>query len=227
MNRLSIQIGFYSAILTVFVLLVYTVSFVFLLGSNPPVWTDMTNYILSTREPWHFFYTLCQLTSFLAAPLFLVLVVCLYDYVSEDKKVLVRISICFAGVFTVLSSAHYFIQLSIVRQVTTETNLNLIEPFVQLNPSSVSFAVAMLGWTLLLGLSSLFIAPIFDGGRLENVLKYSFIAGGLFCVLGTFGYVFEIVELLILFFCMMGSMLLLVSISLSVLFFRMHKAILS
>jgi hypothetical protein len=70
----------------------------------------------------------------------------------------------------------------------------------------------------------LFIAPVFSGGRLEKVIRYSFLANGVFMLLGAAAFVFDITVLLFLVMNIgMGAAVLLFTISLSVLFRRMGK----
>ena len=148
----------------------------------------------------------------------------IHDYAPGDKKILTRISICFAAIFTVLSSINYFIQFTAVRQSILQGHLEGLEQFVQLNPASVTFALAMLGWTLFLGLSSFFIAPVFSGGRLEKVIKYLFFINGIFCMIGAIGYVFEMLLLSLLYFSVMGIAMIVIAISSGrILFKRLEK----
>jgi hypothetical protein len=50
----------------------------------------------------------------------------------------------------------------------------------------------MLVWTVFLGLSSLFVAPVFSRGKRERVIRWAFALTGLFCLGGGIGYVGEI-----------------------------------
>jgi len=96
-----------------------------------------------------------------------------------------------------------------------------LEHFIQLNPDSVIVAINMLGWTVFFGLSSLFIVPIFSSGKLEKVIKFSFLVNGIICILGAIGYVFEITILNILFFYVMGAAVIVIAISSSIWFKRL------
>lgn len=49
----------------------------------------------------------------------------------------------------------------------------------------------MLGWSVFLGLASLFAAPIFSGGQLEKSIKAVLILNGVCCLLGGLSYIYE------------------------------------
>jgi hypothetical protein len=224
MSPLSIKLGYWSALLIAIVFIVYTIVYVAILIVFPiPHWNGISSYAASINDAWFIPFTTCQFLAFLTAPLFIILVNSIHDYAGNDKKVLAKLSIWFAIIFAVLSSIHYFIQFSAVRQNILQGHLDGLEQFVQLNPTSIIAAVNLLGWTLFLGLSSLFIVPIFKGGRLEKVIKYSFMANGIFCILGSIGYVFNIYILNFVFFNGMGASIIAIGISSSILFRRIGK----
>ena len=103
-----------------------------------------------------------------------------------------KISIIFALAFAVLTSLHYFVQLSSVRLNIEKGNFEGLEHFVQANPISIITSIDMLGWILFLGLSSFFIFPIFTGNRLNRIIRYSFIINGLSCFIAGIRYIFKI-----------------------------------
>jgi len=84
------------------------------------------------------------------------------------------------------------VQLSTVRLSLAAGQTAGLEHMVQANPYAVITAVNMLGWTLFLGLSSLFVAPVFGGDRLQRTICSAFLFNGLFCLAGGVGYVLEI-----------------------------------
>ena len=223
MSRLSVKLGFWSALLMAIAFIVYTIAFgAILISFRIPPWTGLSEFIASIDDTWYLYYTLCQLLAFLTPLLFVLVVNSLHDYAPNNKKILTRISISFAIVFTVFSSINYFIQFSAVRLNILHGQPEGLEQFIQLNPLSLITAINILGWTLFLGLSSLFIVPIFSGGRLHKVIQLSFLANGILCILGAIGYVFEILLLNILFFYGMGAAIMVIGISLSILFKRIY-----
>ena len=98
-----------------------------------------------------------------------------------------------------------------------------MEYFVQANPDSIMTSIDMLGWTLFLGLSSLFIFPVFDGPGPNKVLRYAFLVNGLSCMLAGAGYIFQINILTFLFINLgMGGAMMTITIT-AVRFFKRLK----
>jgi len=87
---------------------------------------------------------------------------------------------------------NYFVQFSVVRLSILKGQFEGLEQFVQWNPNSAFYSLNLLGWTLFLGLSSFFIAPIFLKEKKGNLIKWLLILNGITCVLGTVAVVFEI-----------------------------------
>ncbi len=192
-NSLSLKLGYWSASLAALTFLVFIVCFVSIIVTGPPfTWTNLNNYIKHLNENNQIFLYIAQVAMLLFGPLYIIIVSSIYDYAPAGRKVLAQIGLSFGIIFTVLIGMSYFIQLSVIRLNLAREVLDGLEFFIMVNPSSIILAILMLGWTLFFGLSSLFIAPIFSGGRLENTIKIAFLANGIFCLLGGVGFVFDI-----------------------------------
>jgi len=193
MNNLSYKIGQWSAISLVICFAIWILSFVGIAVSSPLFyWTKLSDYITHYHSGGHFFQHLAYLFMLLAGPLYLLVINGYYEYAPADKKVLVRISLLFALGFAILSGLHYFVQLSSVRLNLAAGNFEGIELFLQANPTSVMTSIDMLGWTLFLGLSSLFMVPVFKGERANRILAYAFLLNGISGLMAGLGYVFQI-----------------------------------
>ncbi len=225
-GRVSIQLGFWSALLSAVAFLIFTVCFITLLTVNPIfMWTNMDDFMAYAREHHSILPDVARLTVLLFGSLYIVLLNSIHEYARDEHKVLVRISLCFGVAFAVLTGAHYFVQLSAIRLNLLHDNLEGLEQVVQANPYSAMSAINMLGWTIFLGLSSLFAAPVFSGSGLEKVIRIAFVLNGIFCLLGGIGYVFEIVALVFLTINLgMGGMVMLITIALCMLFKRIDPA---
>lgn len=225
MNRLSINLGFWSALLSAATFIIFTICFVAILLVNPLfIWTDFADYVAYNNANNQFFKHLAQFMMLLFGLLYVVLLNSIHDYAQDEKKTLSRISLTFGAIFAALIGIHYFLQISVVRSNLEAGQLGGLEQFIQGNPRSAVSGINMLGWSVFLGLSSLFIAPVFSGGHLEKVISYSFLANGVFMLLGAAAFVFDITVLLFLVMNIgMGAAVLLFTISLSVLFGRMGK----
>jgi hypothetical protein len=191
-GRISLQLGFGSALLIAIAFLVFTFCFV-VIGLNPPlfVWTNLADYVLFTHQHSQLLQDIARLSMLVFGPLYVVLLNCIYVQTPQEKKLLVRIAIDFGLAFAVLTGIHYFVQLSAVRLSLIKGELHGLEQIVQANPISGISAINMLGWTLFLGLSSLFVASVFSGTKLERAISIAFAVNGLCCLLGGIAYVFD------------------------------------
>jgi hypothetical protein len=152
----------------------------------------------------------------------------IHDIAKDEQKILTRIAFAFAAIFAALIGLHYFVQISAVRVNVEKSHLDGLEHFLQSKPDSAISAVNMLGWSLFLGLSSIFIAPIFSGNKLENALKRLFLLNGIFCLLGGIGYVFENVPIVFLTINFgMGGCVTAISVLLTFFFKRVNKTLLN
>jgi hypothetical protein len=161
-------------------------------------------------------------------PLFVIMVSSVHDIAKGEQKILTRIAFAYAAVFAALIGVHYFVQISAVRVNVEKSHLDGLEHFLQSKPDSVISAINMLGWSLFLGLSSIFIAPIFSGNKLENALKRLLLLNGIFCFLGGIGYVFENVPIVFLTINFgMGGCVTALSILLTIFFKRISNNLLN
>jgi len=193
MNEYALKTGLWAARLLILSLIIWIVSFFGIAFTSPLfIWTNLQDYLTFVQTNSQVFQNTAKLFMFLFAPIYLLLINSFYDYATEKKKPLARLSLLFATAFTITSCIHYFVQLSVVRLNIEQGYTNGLEHFVQANPLSIMTAIDMLGWTFFFGLSSLFIFPIFTGDKLNRVIRYSFVVNGIFCMLAAIGYLFQI-----------------------------------
>lgn len=226
MTKTSIKLGYWSALLCAATFIIFSLCFVAILIVNPIfIWTTYADYVTYFNNTNQFFKDLAQFMMLLFGPLFLILVNSIHDVAPANKKTLSRLALAFSLAFATLISINYFVQLSIVRQNLLHGRPEGLEQFIQANGASFITAVNMLGWTLFLGLASFFLAPIFNGGPLQKIIRYAFLANGIFMILGGFSYIFEIVMLVFLFMNLaLGAAVLVATIGLAILFRRLNQA---
>lgn len=222
MNKLSLKIGYWSALLCALIFVVFSICFAAIAATQPLfVWTNLEDYLLSVRENNQLFKHVAQVAMLLFAPLFVLLLCAIHDLARQEQKVLTRAALAFAAIFAALTGAHYFVQLSTVRHKIAAGELDGLQHLVQANPTAVMLAVNMLGFTLYLGLASLLVAPVFGGSRLQNAIRFSFLANGVLCLLGGVGFVLQITWLVFLTINLgMGGAVLAATIGLAFLFRR-------
>jgi hypothetical protein len=220
--NLAYNIGYWSALVCASSFIIFTICYISILSVNPVfIWTNVTDFAAYTHKNTQLFKYIAQFMMIIFGVSYTILLGSIFEYTQERKKILARLSIYFGIIFAMLISIHYFIQLSTVRINIFKGNLQGLEQFIQSNPSSAISAINMLGWSLFLGLSSLFIAPVFSNSRLERIIHYAFIANGVICITGVTGYIYDITVLVFLSMNFgMGAALLVATISLSILFKR-------
>lgn len=196
---MAARLGFWSAVAIAVAFVLYTVAFVGILLTSPLfMWTNLEDYIFYTQHYGQSLQHLARFLMLLFGPLFVVLLNCIHDTTLPDRRVLSRIALSFGIAFAVLSSINYFVQLSTVRLSLASGQTAGLEHIVQANPYSTITAINMLGWTLFLGLASLFVAPVFGGDWLARIIRGAFLLNGVFCLVGGVGYVLEITALVFL-----------------------------
>lgn len=221
---LSAKIGFWSALSLLVLTIGYTVGAGVGFAVMPVEYMmDIRNFAAKISGVYQNFFSLCQATAFLIGPVYLVLLCCISEYTPNEKKILSRIAISFGIIFTVLSCFTYYVQFTTVRQSILIGQLEGLDQFTVLNPRSAIGAINLLGWTLFLGLSSLFIAPTFDKVKLEKVIKWTLNVSGIACVLGAIAFVLEISWYLMLYTMITTITFTVASISLCIFFKRMGK----
>ena len=191
-SRLVATIGFWSALSGFLSFVVFTGCFVGIAILGPAAeWTTLDDYIAASSRSSQSLQHVAQLSMLVFAPLFVVLLNCIHEVAVGDRKFLTRIGLSFGIAAMVLISAMYFVQLGTVRLSLQSGHLDGIEPFLQFYPHAAILSLRMLGWTLFLGLSTLFIAPVFSGNRLDSVIRVALLANGAVCLLGGVGYLLD------------------------------------
>jgi hypothetical protein len=201
MSRLSIKLGYWAAILSAILTVGWGIGLVMAMVVFPiPAWTNLADFVAAVRPASLVAVTLTQVVAFLLGPLSLILLCSLHDYAPNDKKVLTRVGLGCIITTMALGSQMYFVHFNVMRLIITRRPLNGLEQFVEWNPNSVLAASGLLAWTLFWGLALLFVAPIFSGGRLERGLRYTSLICGSCGILGTVGFLFEIVVFMMIYF---------------------------
>ncbi len=227
MNSISTKLGLGSAIFCAAMFIIFTLCFVAIAVTNPLFsWTNFQDYLDYVNKHTQFWAHTARLTMVLFGPAFVILLNAIHEHTSLEKRVLTRISIAFGLAFAVLSGAFYFMQITAVRLNLVHNQPEELLQFVQANPYGALLSVNMLGFTLYFGLASLFVAFVFDNGRLENIIKITLLLNGLFCLTGGIAYAFELTTLLFLTINIgMGGTVLAATISLALWFKRLNSAV--
>ena len=158
MNTLVSRIGFWSAILVTIFLAISGIT------------SSASIYLVS------------NISGFILTSIFLIVITCIYYSAPDDKKILGQIGLSFAIIYATMISMNYFIQLTFVKFGAFNTDI-----FSMKNPQSMMMTIEVLGY-FFMGLSTLFIAPIFESGRLEKSIRWLFVFNGILGIGGAIGF---------------------------------------
>ena len=172
----AITLGFWSAILST----VFTIVFVVLaLVFTPEEWSGIVSY----AKNFNFLQMANFIPVILLAPTVIVLMVCIHFVAPETKKVFSLIGIAFSSVYAAIICTNYYLQLFVVRLNLLSDTLDGLAILAMPNLHSIFFALETIGYAFL-SLATLFVSPVFRGGKLEGWIRWLFIISG---VLGIFG----------------------------------------
>jgi hypothetical protein len=127
-------------------------------------------------------YLISNISGFILTSIFLIVILCIYSIAPEDKKILGHIGLSFAIIYATMISVNYFIQLTFVQFGAFNTDIFSIK-----NPQSMMMTIEVLGY-FFMGLSTLFIAPIFQSGKLEKAIRWLFVFNGILGIGGAIGF---------------------------------------
>jgi len=123
---------------------------------------------------------------------YMILAVFFYEFTIAERKIFAKIGLIFSIMFALVSSVHYYVQISSVRFAIAEGEYSGLEHLIQSNPASALSSVNMLGWTLFLGLSCLFIyIGLFHKSGTKGI-RLGLLINAFSCIFGGIGYLFQI-----------------------------------
>jgi hypothetical protein len=221
MKTLTSQLGLWSASICLAGFISWIICFAGILLTNPLfTWSSLDAFVKYSLTYNQAFKYLAQAAMLVFALSFVVMVLSAGNLVSGEKQLLARISSAFAVVFAACTSIHYFIQLSVVPLSIGHQQTEGIEQFVQANPYSAIAGINILGWTLFLSLSCIFLAMVYSGHGIEIKLRTSLLSNGAICLTGGISYILDWKVLVFLTLNLgMGGALMLVLV-LYILYFR-------
>jgi hypothetical protein len=174
MNKNASLLGFWSA--AIVALLVFLIDAGLILST---ILFPMT--AITSLEAYVSFFSSWQMLplipSLLLAPMFVILMLCIHQYASDDRKVLSQLSFSFAIICSTVLSVHYYIQLTFVQQGILNNETAGVWQFAAPNPHSFFWTFAALGYGFM-GIALLCAAPVF-AGKTVHTIKWLFIANGI------------------------------------------------
>ena len=173
----AIQLGFWVAILTVFVAAVFAAVGIATPARSGPFCTsacvaypyvDVARFI-----PGDYLWLV---PGFLLAPIFVVLIACIHTYAAERKKIFSRIGLSFAVAYAVVIMVNYFVQFTVVASSLQSGETQDLSLFTQYNPHGLFIALEALAY-LMMSVALLFAAPVFAGGSAERAIRGLLVLG--------------------------------------------------
>lgn len=177
LNQVVRQLGFYSAILTAIIAAVFFIAGILTparSGPFAPAANSITypyiNVAAFIPNDYLWLYP-----GILLALIFVVLMVCIHYYTSNDKKIFSHIGLSFALVYATVITIDYFIQFTMVIPSILSGETTGLSLFTQYNPHGIFIALEGLGY-FMMSVAFLFAAAVFAGGRLERAIRWLFVS---------------------------------------------------
>ena len=143
MENLTNKLGFWSAILIALLVLLIDVGIILSTILFPM--TTITN-IETYAAKFTSWQMLPFVPSFILAPMFAVMILCIYHSASPAKKILGQLSFSFSIVCAAILSIHYYIQLTVMHQGLLTKQTEGLWLFASPNPHSLFWTFAALGY---------------------------------------------------------------------------------
>lgn len=116
--------------------------------------------LINIEKPISSWQMLPLIPSLLLAPMFVIMMLCIHHYASENKKVLSQLCFSFALICAAVLSIHYYIQLTVVQQGILNNETAGLWQFAAPNPHSFFRTFAAKGYGFM-GIALLCTAPVF------------------------------------------------------------------
>jgi len=181
-NNSASKLGFWSALIIAFLVILIDVGMI-----ASAILFPMTT--ITSIEAYAASFSSLQMLPFIPslalAPVFIVLMICIYRSASEEKRLFGQLGFSFAIVCAAILSLHYYIQLTVVQQGLLNNDLAGLWQFAAPNPYSFFWTLAALGYGFM-GFSLIAAAPIFVEKSDRNI-KWLFNANGIIGVVFLIG----------------------------------------
>jgi hypothetical protein len=134
------------------------------------------------------FFSVLEILILLLAPLMVVLAAAIHAWAPEKSKMFGLISLVFMSLTAVLTCSVHFVILTVSRD-TAVAALASAPLFLAFRWPSVVYALDILAWDVLFGLSVLFAACVFEGSRLATWIRGLLSLSGVLAFAGLSGVV--------------------------------------
>jgi hypothetical protein len=129
------------------------------------------------------YFFLMELLIVVTAPLYVVVMIAVHTTASRSVKVYSLMALALMIVCATITTSVHFVVLTVGRQVTF-TSVSWMPLFLSFKWPSVVYALDILAWDWFYGLSVLFAAAVFKGGRLQLALRITLALSGILSLAG-------------------------------------------
>ena len=165
-TRSAARLGYWSALLTAFFCLLFTIAAIFTESHLLPA-------------PWDVVLTIAP--SLLLAPSFLAMLVCVNALTPGERRIWSQLGVAFAGVYVPLCVAAYIVELFVVEPRLLRGDTSQMALLTLARSDSVFNAIDGLGY-IIMCLSTLVAAPAFEQAGLARWIRRLFLANGILAV---------------------------------------------
>jgi|GEM_PF-1085805 len=183
LRTLDTRIGFWAAIGVTIASFGFLISLMltFVIFPMSFTWPGIDAYVSTFNE--HYWQVLAfTIPCFLIAPTYLIMSLCLYRFVPEEKKILGLLGIAFAIPYLAQITQNYFLQMSAIPQNIQSGLLDGVTLYAFGNFNSIFWSMEVLGYTWLC-VSLICFGLLFKGGKTETAIKWIFIVNGVLGVI--------------------------------------------
>ena len=161
-----VHVGFWSAVATAIFCILFTIAAALTeAGALPAPWDAV-----SPLAP-----------SLALAPAFLVMLVCVNAIVPSERKIWSQLGVAFAEVYVPLCSTAYIVEMFVVEPRVMHGAASQVALLTLTRGDTILNAVDGLGY-IFMCLATLFAAPAFVGDRLQQWIRWLFLANGILAV---------------------------------------------
>jgi hypothetical protein len=176
------QLGFWAALLSTLLGIGYGLAVIIMAASQSKTgsaagWTDIEAY-LATFSP---ILMLPLVPSLLLAPAFTALMVCIHAYAAPEKRIWSQLGLAYTLIYAGMAFTNYIVQLVSVQRSLLAGETDGLAMLVHGNPHSIFWS--LVSAYIFMNLAMLFVAPVFQGGRLETWIRRFFLLNGCSVVL--------------------------------------------
>jgi len=169
MNKITLKLGFWSAIIVAISITVFMVALVLTFTPNLASWDGIEIYSANFK-PMQLFTVF---PSIIMACAYVVFTVAIHYYAQEEKKILSHLSIAFGLMYAIISVANYLIQIITVIPSIKQQYLTELDILVAGYPNSIFFA--LMASYFFMCVSALFVSLVFNNEKGQKSIKILFL----------------------------------------------------